>query len=222
MAKYVKKIKSNAPIYIFGAVWLCYALIFPLYRPFDYIIVFVISIVAAILVSALLPAKEVVIEVDEPVKTTGVSEADTIIIQGQKYMEQLSVMEGEIQSPQMRQQVARLREVSRKIYLFLSEHPEQEKDVRMFNSYYMPTTLQTLNTYIELERSDPNFRGENVNKTMHKINEALTTFTTAYENLLDALYQNKTMDVQADITVLQQMMERQGLMDDEVKTNTDK
>lgn len=215
MAQYVKKIKSNAPIYAIGAVWLCYALIFPLYRIMDYVIALIVSIVVAALVSVLIPDKKVVIQVEEAVKSTGVDQVDDILTQGQNYMKQLSTIEADIQAPHMRQQVARLREVSRKIYVFLSEHPDQEKDVRMFNDYYMPTTLQTMNTYLELERSDPNFRGENVNKTMKKIDEAVGTFSTAYENLLDALYQNKTMDVQADITVLQQMMERQGLVNDD-------
>lgn len=215
MARYVKKIKSNAPIYTVGAVWLCYSLIFPMYRIIDYIIVLVLSIVAAILVSVIVPAKEIAIEVEETVKKTGVSEVDTVLLQGQEYMKQLAQMEGDIQDPAMRQKVARLREVARKIYQFLSEHPDQEKDVRLFNDYYMPTTLQTLNTYLELEKSDPMFRGENVNSTLKKIDEALGIFTTAYENLLDALYQDKSMDVQADITVLQQMMERQGLVDED-------
>lgn len=175
--------------------------------------VFLLSIAGGVLSSFLFPGREVTIEIDENTKSTGVAEADGLIEQGKIYMNQLAEIESNIYSPEMRQRIAKLQDISRKIYSFLLDHPDQEKEIRMFSHYYMPTTIQTLKTYQDLEKSDPEYRGENVNGTMKRIDEAMETFSAAYENLLDALYKNKTMDVQADITVLQQMMEREGLVE---------
>ena len=55
MAKHVKR--SVVPIYLVGAVWLAYALLFPLYQPVHYLLCGALSAAAFIVGKGLFPNK---------------------------------------------------------------------------------------------------------------------------------------------------------------------
>ena len=55
MAKHVKR--SVVPIYLVGAVWLAYALLFPLYQPVHYLLCGALSAAAFIVGKGLFPTK---------------------------------------------------------------------------------------------------------------------------------------------------------------------
>ena len=54
-------------------------------------------------------------------------------------------------------------------------------------------------------------RGENAASIRAEVERNAASIATAFENQLDALYAAESMDLSADITVLQNMLKGQGL-----------
>ena len=75
--------------------------------------------------------------------------------------------------------------------------------------YYMPTTIKLLNAYKELD-SQP-VEGENIRKSKQEIRDTVDTINSAYEKLLDSFFEESTMDIHSDISVLQTMFAQEGL-----------
>ena len=57
-------------------------------------------------------------------------------------------------------------------------------------------------------------QGENVTKVKAEISDTLDTINTAFENLLDSLFQDDVMDISTDISVLETMLAQEGLTED--------
>ena len=81
--------------------------------------------------------------------------------------------------------------------------------MRKFMSYYLPTTLKLLNAYDRMD--DQGIAGDNVAGTMEKVRGILSTIVTAFEKQLDNLFGREAMDISSDITVLENMLAREGL-----------
>ena len=76
-------------------------------------------------------------------------------------------------------------------------------------NYYLPMTLKLLQSYDMLEEAG--VAGENMRTTKKNIEETLETLAGAYRQQLDNLYSAQAMDISADIDVLEQMLRRDGL-----------
>ena len=53
--------------------------------------------------------------------------------------------------------------------------------------------------------------GENISATKQKIEAMMDTIVTAYDKQLDALYGEEALDISTDITVMEQMLQQEGL-----------
>ena len=74
---------------------------------------------------------------------------------------------------------------------------------------HTPTLEKLMNTYIEL--SAQKIKGENITKTLTGIEAILDTIEPAFERQLDNLYEDQAIDISADITVLEGMLDSEGL-----------
>ena len=54
-------------------------------------------------------------------------------------------------------------------------------------------------------------QGENITGTMKRIDEMLDTAIAAYKKLLDSLFANQVMDIETDISVMNTLLQREGL-----------
>ena len=143
----MKKIvhKPAAPLYAAAAVWVLYALLFPLYRVGHFVIVLAAS--AAVYGIARLFCKDVVEEVPEEPKTTGNPELDKMVSEGQGALEEMRRLNDSIQDAAISAQIDRLEQVSDKIFRQVQKDPTQLPQIRKFMSYYLPTTLKLLRAY---------------------------------------------------------------------------
>lgn len=102
-----------------------------------------------------------------------------------------------------------LEQVIDKIFLYIEQHPNQLTDIQKFMDYYLPTTLKLVNAYKEFDRLP--VQGDNISTAKNEIEETLNTINHAFENLLDSLYEDVTMDVSSDISVLETLLAQEGL-----------
>ena len=220
-----KKRKSTAPFYAAAVVWLAYALLFPLYEPLHYALAAGASVLAFAAASALCRAGAVgemagaeEPKKEEPVKeqaSTGNPELDKMIRDGALAIQEMKRLDENIADPGISADIVRLEQVSAKIFEEVRQHPEKLPQIRRFLDYYLPTTLKLLNAYDRM--SGTGVSGENIDTTLAKVEGMMRTITAAFEKQLDSLYGAEALDISTDITVLENMMAREGLVDDPLK-----
>ena len=80
--------------------------------------------------------------------------------------------------------------------------------------YYIPNRLSEgygVNREAVEELARQGVRGENAAAIRAEVEHNASSIATAFENQLDALYAAESMDLSADLTVLQNMLKGQGL-----------
>ena len=53
--------------------------------------------------------------------------------------------------------------------------------------------------------------GENIDATKKKVEQMMATISQAFDRQLDALFGDEALDISTDITVMEQMLQREGL-----------
>ncbi|MCI9580549.1 MAG: hypothetical protein HFF34_04135 [Oscillospiraceae bacterium] len=212
MAKQVKR--SVAPIYLAGAVWLIFALFFSLHQVWDYLLCGAVSIGVLIAGRAVFPDKTYEVpdpkpkEPEKP-KTTGNPEIDALVKERDRAVSEMRRLNDAIEDAKLSRQIDHLEAVTRKIIDLVVTEPKKLPQIRKFMSYYLPTTLKILNSYDRMGSAGVD--GENISTTKQKIEAMMDTIVTAYDKQLDALYGEEALDISTDITVMEQMLQQEGL-----------
>jgi len=189
-----KRVKTAIPIYGAGALFLLCALIFPMYRIQDIIVAIIVAIVGYFVLDKLFPGK--VIEV------SGDKNVDELLATGRGYVERLESLK--IQDLRINQQIGKLQSISRQIFEYVAKNPNQSRKITTFMNYYLPTSIKFLEQYAEFDAKET--QGENIKVTMQNISDSLSKFEEAFTHQLDALYSEKALDIETDITVLEGIM----------------
>ena len=113
----------------------------------------------------------------------------------------------------MSRKIDRIGEITGKIFAYLREKPDKEGQLRSFLSYYLPTTLKILRAYAQMEAQG--IEGENIKSAKVRIEGMMDMVVEGFERQLDKLFAGDMMDIAADITVMEQMMQGDGLADNE-------
>lgn len=210
----MKKIvhKPAAPIYAAAVVWILYALLFPLYRVGHFALCAAAS--AAVYLIARLFCRDVVEEVEEKPEPTGNAELDKMISDGNLAIAEMKRLNESIKDEKISRQIDRIEEISGKIFDCVKASPEKLPQIRKFMNYYLPTTLKLLNAYDRM--GSQGVSGENISGTMERVENMMGTIVTAFERQLDGLFGDQALDISTDITVLENMMAREGLSDDPI------
>ena len=206
--------KSAVPIYIAAGVWAVYALVFPLFKVGHFAIAAAVAAAADFISRCFFKDVREEIEVEpEPVRT-GNEALDKMIADGQLAMKEMRRLDDNIKDEVISGQIRKLEELSGKIFEVVQQKPEKLPQIRKFMDYYLPTTLKLLNAYDRMGAQGVS--GGNIGATMERVENIMGTIVTAFEKQLDALFGAEAMDISTDITVLENMMAREGLAEDAV------
>ena len=212
----VKK-KSVMPYYLVAALWLCWAVWGDLYRMSDYLLAAVVSVALWLLGKVIWPDKSYTTPDPEPKsepkkeekKTTGNPEVDALLKERSRAIGEMRRLNDAIEDPTISDQISRLEIATGKIIDRVVEKPEMLPQIRRFMNYYLPTTLKILNSYDRMDSAG--ISGTNIDGTKTRIEDMMETICAAFDKQLDALYGDEAMDISADITVMEQMLAREGL-----------
>ena len=102
-----------------------------------------------------------------------------------------------------------------KIFDHVIAHPEKVTQISKFLNYYLPTTMKLLNTYDRMGAQG--VEGENITGTMKKVEETLDMVVDAFHKQLDTLFAGEALDINTDITVMENLMKSEGLAADDMK-----
>ena len=238
MTKKVKR--SVAPFYLVAALWLVWALILPLYRPLDYILAAVASVIVFIIGKAIWPDKAYQIadpegEKKEPEKqappkeekvqsqpqpkkeekkSTGDPELDNLLKQRDMALSEMRRLNDSIEDEKLSAQIDHLEATTKKIFDLVAEKPAKKSQISRFMNYYLPTTLKLLNAYDRMDAAGVS--GTNIDGTMGRIEQIMDTVVSAFDRQLDALFGDEALDISTDITVLENLLAQEGLSGDQM------
>ena len=126
---------------------------------------------------------------------------------------EIRAINDDIDNEKLSAQIDRVGVITGKILDYQRAHPEKEVELHSFLSYYLPTTLKILRTYAQLE--DQEVAGENITAAMSRIEGMMDKAVEGFEKQLDRLFQGDAMDIAADVEVLERMLAKDGLSDQE-------
>ena len=115
----------------------------------------------------------------------------------------------DIDDAEMSRKLDRIGEITSKIYGYVKQNPSKEGQLRSFLNYYLPTTLKILKAYARME--DQGVEGENIRTAKERIEGMMDKVVDGFEKQLDRLFEVDTMDITADVEVLERMLEKDGL-----------
>ena len=217
--------KPVAPLYAVAVLWLACGLLVPFYKPIHYVLAAVISVVVFLAVNAICKNGGVIGEAEKPKaeekpkeETTGNAELDKMLKDGRMAIAEMKRLDDNIADPGISADIVRLEQISGKIFEEVKRDPKKLPKIRRFMDYYLPTTLKLLNSYDRM--SGAGISGENIDTTLAKVEGMMRTIVAAFEKQLDSLYGADALDISTDITVLENMMAREGLTEQELKAET--
>lgn len=118
-----------------------------------------------------------------------------------------------IDNEKMSAQIDRIGVITAKILDYQKTHPDKAVQLHSFLSYYLPTTLKILRAYAQLE--DQEVSGSNITAAMQRIEGMMDKVVEGFEKQLDLLFQGDAMDITTDVEVLERMLAKDGLSDQE-------
>ncbi len=134
-----------------------------------------------------------------------------LLRRGAAYLAEIEEANEAIDDAAVSAKVDRISCVATNIFAYAAEHPEVASDLERFMNYYLPTTVKLLKAYDDLEEQP--VQGVNISTSRKEIEGTLDTLTVAFERLLDSIFRDMTWDVSADISVLNDVLAQEGLID---------
>lgn len=128
----------------------------------------------------------------------------------EQYLREIRRLNDDIDDAGVSARIDRIGELTAGIFRVLREEPERADEVKKFMNYYLPTTIKLLKSYALME--EQSYQGENILAARRKIEQILDSLVTAFEQQQDRLFRATALDIDADISVLETMMAKDGLL----------
>ena len=207
MSKKIRITKPSVlPFYAAALVFVVLCAVLPVYRLWALLAALAAAAAAFAAARKLCPPR--VTETEVPFHT-GVDDVDAMLTEMQKQLDTLHALNEALPDPQLSAAMTRMEKAGRSIVETVEAAPAKAKQVRRFANYYLPDAVNVLQQYAKLARQG--VRGENAASIRAEVEHNAASIAAAFENQLDALYAAESMDLSADLTVLQSMLKGQGL-----------
>ena len=214
MAKIVKK--SPIPLYGAAAVWLLWAVFLPMYALWHFALVAAASVLVWFGLKKLCPDKVLNLPDPEPQPEPEPQAGAGRTGAGGSHRRRAGA--GPVRAAAAGRQHRGREDLRpdrphggghRQIFDIVAGQPAKLPQIRRFLNYYLPTTLKLLNAYDRM--GSAGVEGANIDGTMGRIDAMMDKVVQAFDKQLDALFADEALDISTDITVLEQMLAREGL-----------
>ena len=207
MSKIIRTRKPSVlPYYAAALAFVVLCAVLPVYRLWALLAALGAAVLAFAGAKKICPPR--VVETEVPFHT-GVDDVDAMLTEMQQQLDTLHALNEALPDPQLSAAMTRMEKAGRSIVETVEATPAKAKQVRRFANYYLPDAVNVLQQYAKLAKQG--VRGENAASIRAEVEHNAASIATAFENQLDALYAAESMDLSADLTVLQNMLIGQGL-----------
>ena len=222
--KKLKKQPSVVPVYLFAATWAVGGFIVRVHKPLGFVVLAAVSVAVFLVANAIWKPRKIVVQVEDKPKKEPVQEEkpeeppvqeDPEVValrqERDRAISEMRRLNDNIKDPVISQQIDHIEATTGKIFAYVMERPEKKNQIRRFLNYYLPTTMKLLDAYDRM--GEAGVSGKNVDGAKGKISELMATIVTAFDHQLDALYADEALDIDAEITVLKNVLTGDGLID---------
>lgn len=150
---------------------------------------------------------------EQPAKP-GESELGRMLAEGKKCLMDMKDTVLWWRGGEAKERLAHIEQTTLKIFDCVTNTPDKAEETRKLMNYYLPTMVKLLKSYDRLDAQK--VEGENISSAKREIENILATIETAFEKLLDSLFEDDALDVSTDITVLATMLSQEGLTESEL------
>ena len=207
MSKIIRTEKPSVlPFYAAGAAGLALALALPVYKLWALAVMLAGAAAAFLLARRACPPR--VIEREVPFHT-GDGDVDAMLADIEQKLDRLRALNEALPDPALSAAMDRMEKAGRSILEVVEAAPAKAKQVRRFANYYLPDAVHVLEQYAAMARQG--VRGENAAAVRTEVEQNVGMIAAAFEHQLDALYAAESMDLSADLAVLETLMKNQGL-----------
>ena len=137
-----------------------------------------------------------------------------VLDRGNAFIAQIRKCNDDIPGEVVSEKIDRIELVVRRIFDRVRANPEVIPDLKKLMDYYLPMTVKLLNAYADMDAQP--VQGDTIVKSKQEIEATLDTLNLAFEKILDELFQDTALDISSDISVLNTMLAREGLTEDEL------
>ena len=204
------KVKTSFPAYAIGGTWFLYALTFPLYRIGDFLAVMALSVLVYLYAQMLWGTQRVFEEKTILEATaTGNVVTDEFIEKSHKFLEETKEISRKLQHSKIGATLDETITLAEKLFSVVGTDDQKIRKLQPFIDYYLPTSIKILREYEKISHLPQ--QGENVSQMKAKIEEVMEKVRKAFGKELDRVYGENTLDMAAEITVLDHMIETEIL-----------
>ena len=148
---------------------------------------------------------------------TGNQEADNVILRGQEMLKTIREENSAIPDETLSAQMDTLADKCDQILRTVSEAPSKAPHVRKFINYYLPTTLKVLANYRTMQQRGVSY--SEMSQARDSAVRCMNMVLTACQKQIDALHKENMLDISTDIDVMEQMLKRDGYVENEILAN---
>lgn len=207
MSKIIRTEKPSVlPFYAAAAAGLVLCVFLPVYKLWALVVM--LAGAAAAFAAARRVCPPQVIQREVPFHT-GVGDVDQMLTEIQQKLDALHALNEALPDPQLSAAMDRMERAGRSIIEVVEANPAKAKQIRRFANYYLPDAVHVLEQYAAMARQG--VRGENAASVRTEVERNMGAIANAFEHQLDALYAAESMDLSADLAVLETLMKNQGL-----------
>ncbi len=161
-------------------------------------------------------AKEIDNEkLNEEIANLEKDEIESTIKIGRNYIEQIKNIKNELYKEEIAVKLDKLGNISNQILVQVEKNPNKIQEVNKFINHYLPITIKLINSYKDI--NNQSVQGENIENAKLEIEKSIDLINSAFENLLDDLYEDVVLDISTDISVLKTLFKQEGLTEDDFK-----
>jgi len=130
---------------------------------------------------------------------------DELLKTANTHIHDMTTISRSLDDADLKAQTETLTEIAKQIYSYVEKNPDKSSQVRQLSSYFLPTTVNLLGDYLELQNQT--VKSENMIESMEKIKGMMNGIEAAFNKQLSDLYSGKAMDVTVEIEVMQNMLD---------------
>lgn len=154
-------------------------------------------------------------KLNEEIENLEKDEIESTIKIGRNYIEQIKNIKNELYKEEIAVKLDKLGNISNQILVQVEKNPNKIQEVNKFINHYLPITIKLINSYKDI--NNQSVQGENIENAKIEIEKSIDLINSAFENLLDDLYEDVVLDISTDISVLKTLFKQEGLTEDDFK-----
>lgn len=144
-------------------------------------------------------------------KVDNKGEAQKTLRESAEKMRKIKLSIPKLHDSNVRTKVDEIYRLGEKIFAILEKDPSQISTVRRFFTYYLDTAIKLIDQYLFFKKTSKDVRSISLEETTGKIAASLDLVIESFQTQIDKLLQNDVMSIEADISVLETMIESEKL-----------